>query len=147
MSRPTAYKWIERYHDGGVEAITDQSRARLTQHAKTSSEPERLLVKARRAHPTWDARKLLRYLGGRHDRVTWPAVSTAAAILVRHGLTKPRRKRHPPKHPGSTPLVTTAPNEVWTADYKGQFWMGDGELCSASSATRSRSATTTRATS
>ena len=129
VSRPTAYKWITRYRDGGAEALTDQSRARLTQHAKTSAEAERLLVDARRAHPTWGARKLLRYLSTRHDGVTWPAVSTAAAVLARHGLTKPRRKRRPPKHPGSTPLVTHAPNEVWTADYKGQFRMGDGELC------------------
>ena len=62
VSRPTIYKWIERFRDGGAEALTDRSRARLTQHAKTSSEAEALLVEARRAHPTWGARKLLPYL-------------------------------------------------------------------------------------
>lgn len=25
--------------------------------------------------------------------------------------------------------MTAAPNDVWTADYTGQFRMGDGELC------------------
>jgi transposase InsO family protein len=129
VSRPTVYKWIDRYRDGGAEALRDHSRARLTQHAKTDAEAERLLVEARRAHPTWGARKLLPYLTARHDGVLWPAVSTAAAILARHGLTKPRRKRRPPKHPGSTPLVAEAPNAVWTVDYKGQFRMGDGALC------------------
>ena len=129
VSRPTVYKWIARYRDGGAEALLDRSRARLTQHAQTDPEAERLIVEARRAHPTWGARKLLPYLARRHDGVWWPSASTAAAILERHGLTKPRRKRRPPKHPGSTPLVTTAPNEVWTADYKGQFRTGDGELC------------------
>jgi len=129
VSRPTVYKWIERYRDGGAEALLDRSRARRTQHAQTDPEAERLIVEARRAHPTWGARKLLPYLARRHGGVRWPSASTAAAILERHGLTKPRRKRRPPKHPGSTPLVTTAPNEVWTADYKGQFRTGDGELC------------------
>ena len=129
VSRPTVYKWIARYRDGGAEALIDRSRARLTQHAKTSAEAERLIVEARRAHPTWGARKLLRYLEGRHDGVAWPAVSTAAAILAGHGLTKKRRPRRPPKHPGSTPLVAEQPNAVWTADYKGQFRTGDGELC------------------
>ncbi len=129
VSRPTVYKWIERFKYGGAEALADRSRARSTQHARTSPEAERLLVEARRAHPTWGARKLLPYLAVRHDGVEWPAVSTAAAILARHGLTKPRRKRRPPKHPGSTPLVAEAPNAVWTVDYKGQFRMRDGELC------------------
>ena len=129
VSRPTVYKWVARYRDGGAEALADRSRARLTQHAKTDPEAERLLVEARRAHPGWGARKLLRYLAGRHDGVRWPADSTAAEILSRHGLTKKRRPRRPPKHPGSVPLVAAAPNAVWTADYKGQFRTGDGELC------------------
>ena len=129
VSRPTVYKWIARHRDGGAEALLDRSCARLTQHAQTDPEAERLIVEARQAHPTWGARKLLPYLARRHDGVRWPSASTAASILARHGLTKPRRKRRPPKHPGSTPLVTTAPNEVWTADYKGQFRTGDGELC------------------
>ena len=130
VSRPTVYKWVARYREGGAGALLDRSRARLTQHAKTDPTAERLVVDARRAHPSWGARKLLRYLVPRHPEVDrWPAPSTAAAALARHGLTKKRRKRRPPKHPGSTPLRTAAPNDVWTADYKGQFRVGTGELC------------------
>ena len=65
VSRPTVYKWIERYRDGGAEALLDRSRARRTQHAQTDPEAERLIVEARRAHPTWGARKLLPYLARR----------------------------------------------------------------------------------
>ena len=129
VSRPTVYKWIARHREGDAEALLDRSRARHTQHAKTDPEAERLIVEARKAHPTWGARKLLPYLAKRHEGVRWPAASTAAEILSRHGLTKPRRKRRPPKHPGSSPLVAEAPNAVWTVDYKGQFRMGDGALC------------------
>ena len=135
VSRPTVHKWIERFRDGGADALTDRSRARLTQHAKTSTEAEALIVEARRAHPTWGARKLIPYLAKRHAGVEWPAVSTAAALLQRHGLTKPRRSRRPPKHPGSVPLVAETPNAVWTADcarvraLKGQFRTRDGVYC------------------
>ena len=129
VSRPTVYKWIERYREGGATALADRSHARHEQRHRTCPEAERLIVEARRAHPSWGARKLLPYLAHRHDGVAWPAASTAAEILSRHGLTKPRRKRRPPKHPGSIPLAADTPNAVWTTDFKGQFRLGDGELC------------------
>jgi transposase InsO family protein len=129
VSRPTVYKWIKRHEKGGTEALMGHSRARLTQHAATSEQAEKLIVEARRAHPSWGARKLLPYLAKRHPDVAWPAISTAAALLTRHGLTKKRRARRPPNHPGSTPLVTEQPNDVWTADYKGQFKTRDGIYC------------------
>jgi putative transposase len=44
-------------------------------------------------------------------------------------LTRKRRPRRIPKHPGSVPLVADVPNAVWTADYKGQFKTRDGVYC------------------
>ena len=128
VSRPTVYKWIARYRDGGAGALADRPRVARTQPGQTPPETEALLVACREAHPSWGPRKLLLYLARRHPDVPLPAPSTVGALLDRHGLTKKRRPRRPPKHPGSTPLVTTAPNDVWTADYKGQFRTGDGEL-------------------
>lgn len=29
-------------------------------------------------------------------------------------------------HPGSVPIHTTAPNDLWTADFKGQFRTRNG---------------------
>jgi len=129
VSRPTLYKWIERFRDGGATALTDRSHARQSQRAQTDPDVEALIVDARRAHPSWGPRKLLPYLARRHPSVALPAPSTAGAILHRHRLTKPRRSRRPPKHPGSVPLVAAAPNAVWTADYKGQFKTRDGVYC------------------
>ena len=129
VSRPTVYTWLERYRDGGADALTDRSHARRMQSHQTPPEVERLIVEAREAHPSWGPRKLLPYLAGRHPDVALPAASTAGAILARHGLTKKRRPRRVPKHPGSAPLVTTAPNQVWTADFKGQFKTRDGVYC------------------
>ena len=129
VSRPTVYKWAERYRTGGAEALADRSRAPHRSPQQTPPEVEDAILDCRRVHPTWGPRKLLLYLAKRHPDLALPAPSTAGALLDRHGLTKKRRPRRPPKHPGSVPLVAEAPNAVWTADYKGQFRTGDGELC------------------
>jgi len=52
-----------------------------------------------------------------------------ADLLQRHALVRPRRRRRPIVHPGTGPLVTTAPNDLWTADFKGQFRTRDGVYC------------------
>ncbi len=50
-------------------------------------------------------------------------------ILRRHGLVpKPRYRRHI-GHPGKPTTLIAAPNDVWTADFTGQFKTGDGLYC------------------
>lgn len=129
VSRPTVYAWLARYQEGGAAALADRSSARHSQHAQTAPAVEALILDCRKAHPTWGPRKLLPYLARRHPDLALPAPSTAGAILARHGLTKKRRPRRVPKHPGSTPLTVSAPNQVWTADFKGQFKTSDGVYC------------------
>ncbi|MCU0636373.1 MAG: hypothetical protein MUE41_16010, partial [Gemmatimonadaceae bacterium] len=61
-----------------------------------------------------------------HD---WPAAGTAGALHKREGLVVPRRRRRVPTHPGEVDPITTVPNDLWTADFKGQFRTGDGIYC------------------
>src|SRR5262249_10138832 len=64
-----------------------------------------------------------------HPAQRWPAASTIGELLKRHGLVQARRRRHHTA-PHTQPFrEVTAPNDVWSADYKGQFVMGDGKLC------------------
>lgn len=130
VSRKTAYKWLARFREGGLDALDDQSRARHAQHAKTPPEIEALIVNARQRHPTWGVRKLLPWIAKRHPDARLPAASTAGAILKRHGLVEPRRRRRRvTTQSGARPLVAEAPCDVWTADYKGQFKTRDGVYC------------------
>lgn len=129
VSRKTAYKWIKRYREGGVEALADRSHEAHSQPNRTPPEVEAAIVACRKAHPTWGPKKLVTYLARRHPMLELPACSTAGAILKRHGLIKPRRRRRKPKHPGRVPLVTSAPCDVWGADFKGQFLLGSGIYC------------------
>ena len=73
---------------------------------------------------------LLDWLRPRHPRIhAWPATSTAGALLKREGLVAPRRRRRPSTHPGVVDPITTAPNDLWTCDFKGQFRTQDRVYC------------------
>jgi transposase InsO family protein len=57
-----------------------------------------------------------------------PAVSTAALILARQGLARSKR-RYRRAHPGCPKTIPQGPNDIWAADYKGQFRLKDGGYC------------------
>lgn len=128
VTRPTGYKWLARYRTGGAAALENHSRAPQHSPHRTAVEVELLLLAARRQYG-WGAKKLLQVLRGRHPDRTWPARSTVNAMLERHGLLRKHRRRRRWSHPGAAALHTDAPNQVWPADFKGQFKTGDGRYC------------------
>jgi putative transposase len=49
-------------------------------------------------------------------------------VLDRHGLVnKGRRRRYPPQGTGLS--APTQPNDLWCADYKGEFMLADRRYC------------------
>lgn len=129
VSRKTGYKWVSRYEELGASGLEDRSRRPHSSPHQTPEELVTALTEARRHHPTWGAKKLLAYLSRRDPDRPWPTRSVCCAILSRHGLVpKPRRRRRP-GHPGKPATLVTAPNEVWSADFKGQFKTRDGRYC------------------
>ena len=128
VTRPTGYKWITRHRVGGDAALTNRSRAPHRCPHRTSGELEALILAARHEYG-WGAKKLLQVLRNRHPDRSWPARSTLNAILERHALLDKNRRRRKWTHPGATPIHTDAPNQVWPADFKGQFKTGNGQYC------------------
>jgi putative transposase len=129
ISRRVGYKWVARYAEGGAPALADQRRVATTCPHRLADDVAARLLACRERHPTWGPRKLLAYLTRRQPRVAWPAASTVGALLQRHGVSRPRRRRPQPGHPGRPTTPMDAPNAVWTADFKGQFRTGDGVYC------------------
>ena len=130
VSRRIGYKWLARYEAEGRRGLVDRSRAPRHCPHKLSGELAELLISERTAHPHWGARKLLQVLRTRHPHLgRWPAPSTAADLLARRGLVQKRRRRRAPVHPGVVRPTTEAPNDLWTADFKGQFRTGDSRYC------------------
>jgi putative transposase len=62
ISRKTGYKWINRYEAEGPTGLLDRSRR---PHSSPDRTPEALrlaIIEARRRHPSWGAKKLLKLL-------------------------------------------------------------------------------------
>jgi putative transposase len=129
VSRNTIYRWINRYKDGGAEALQEASRAPYRHPNATPPETVSQLIQAKLEHPYWGPKKLVVWLGRRYPETHYPVPSTAQSILKKEGLVKARRlKRHTP--PYTEPFKTCLrPNDVWSMDYKGQFRTGDGKPC------------------
>jgi len=129
ISRKTGYKLFNRYKDHGLEALTDRSRRPVRYANQLPAQVESLIVACKRDKPHWGARKirelLIRKLAG---DVRVPAKSTVHAVLDRHGLVGRARQRR--NRAEGTPLSAgTAPNDLWCADYKGEFKLGNGRYC------------------
>lgn len=87
------------------------------------------ILEARRRHPSWGAKKLVVLLHKDHPRWGLPGRSTVCDILSRHGLVPKQRQRRRIGHPGKPTSAILAPNDLWCADYKGQFKTGNGLYC------------------
>lgn len=132
ISRKTGYKWLDRYDEEGQPGLQDRSHAPHHCPHRIAPEMAELICAARKQHPDWGPGKLLHWLAPRHpeiDPLAWPAVSTAGDLLARKDLVKKRRRRRTHQHPGVVPPTTHAPNDLWTADFKGQFPTRDGVWC------------------
>ena len=127
--RKTGYKIFDRYKEHGLEALTDRSRRPVRYANQLPGQIEGLIVSLKRDKPHWGARKLrellLRRLAG---DVRVPAISTIHAVLDRHGLVKRMNRRR--QRASGTPLSAgMAPNDLWCADYKGEFQLGNRTYC------------------
>lgn len=129
VSRKTGYKWIERYLRQGAAGLEERSRRPRRSPNETAEEIVTAILDARRRHPSWGGKKLLALLHRRHPRWLLPGRATACDILSRHGMVPTRRQRRRIGHPGKPTSQILAPNDVWSADYKGQFRTGDGRYC------------------
>ncbi|TPM71706.1 IS481 family transposase [Mesorhizobium sp. B2-3-3] len=131
ISRKTGYKIFDRYREEGLEALCDRSRRPVRYANQLPDQIERLIVESKREKPHWGARKirelLVRKLAG---DVRIPARSTVHAVLDRHGLVSQARKRNRANKAVGTELSQAVrPNDLWCADFKGEFRLGDGRYC------------------
>src|SRR5205085_10774762 len=129
VSRKTGYKWASRYEELGPSGLEDRSRRPHASPHQTPPELVAPILEARRHHPTWGAKKLLAHLTRRDPDLPWPSRSVCCALLSHHGLIKKPRRRRTVGHPGKPSSLIAAPNEVWSADFKGQFKTRDGRYC------------------
>ena len=86
------------------------------------------IVQLKRERPSWGAPKIREKLRRLHSDIPIPAISTVHAVLDRHGLVNHARKRRY-KAQGTTLSHPSRPNDLWCADYKGEFMLADRRYC------------------
>jgi transposase InsO family protein len=130
ISRKTGYKIFGRYKEHGLTALTDRSRRPVRYANQLPAQVESLIVRLRQEKPHWGARKLHELLVRRlNGDVRVPARSTIHAVLDRHGLVKRARDRRRNRAKGTPLSAGASPNDLWCADFKGEFKLGNGRYC------------------
>jgi len=129
ISRPTGYKWVARFAEEGAVGLGDRPRRPHHSPQATASDIVEQLVEIRRRHPSWGGKKIVRMCEDRMPDRALPHPSTVDDILRRKGLSRTRTRRRRPGHPGRPITTAQAPNDLWTADFKGEFRMGDRQYC------------------
>lgn len=128
ISRKTGHKIISRYHDCGLDGLTDRSRRPYRHANQLPFQIEKLIVRTKQDKPHWGAPKIRERLARLYPDVHTPAISTVHAVLDRNGLVT-RRKRRRNRAQGTALSDPRQPNELWCADYKGEFMLADKRYC------------------
>lgn len=130
ISRKTGYKLLKRYREEGPLALCDRSRRPVRYANQLPEQVERLIVDLKRGKPHWGARKirelLVRRLAG---DVRVPATSTIHAVMDRHGLVRRKARRRRNRAEGTALSAGNNPNDLWGADFKGEFRTGNRRYC------------------
>ena len=125
ISRTLGYKYLHRYEDYGFQGLYEVPRIPHSSPNKTSDDTITVIVGLRKEHPRYGAEKLRTLLLERFPERECPAISTINLILKRNGLVKAKKRvrRIKPVNPIFDPK---APNDIWSADFKGKLRLKDG---------------------
>jgi transposase InsO family protein len=130
VSRETGYKWLNRFKREGPEGLDERSRRPQTAPLATAEDLVAAVLKLRESYPRRGPKKLFVLLEKKFGAAT-PSVATIARVLKRFGMVR-RRSRFGravsivEKRPD---MRASAPNEIWTVDFKGWWRTQDGQRC------------------
>jgi len=128
ISRPTGYKIFNRYKESGLHGLEERSRRPYRYANRLPFQVERAILRIKRDYEDWGAPKIRDKLIKLYPMIPPPAKSTVHAVLDRHGLVNRRKKRRY-RAQGTALSEPHTPNELWCADYKGEFMLGNRQYC------------------
>lgn len=131
ITEKTGHKWLQRYGAGGPAALQDRSHAPHVPAHQIAAPMVAAILALREEQPTWGARKLREVLQREQPDQTWPAASTITTLLKRAGVlvSRPRARRERAAWAATHLTQPSAPNDVWAADFKGEFRLHRGPYC------------------
>jgi len=128
ISRPTGYRLIHNYEKIGIEGLRKKTRAPMNHPNKTKDEVIKKILKLKNKHKNWGAKKLRILLFNDFSNNEIPSIVTVHNILSKNGLVCPQKRLRRVK--AVFPIFDPDNcNDVWSADYKGKFKMGNNKYC------------------
>lgn len=129
ISRACAHKWIRRWKEYGESGLEELSRTPHHSPNQIGTSMVQALLALKAEYPSYGPVTLVDMLADR-DGNRPMAPSTAGRILERHGLVRRRgRRRYFASGAGERVMTVPGPGHTMTADYKGQFRLGNGQMC------------------
>jgi transposase InsO family protein len=129
ISRKTGYKIYDRYKESGAEALNDRSRRPYRYANQLPPQVVAQIIGLKNNKPHWGARKIRELLLRRlPSEIKVPSRSTIHAVLDRSGLVKRMGRRRNRAH-GTALSAGANPNDLWCADFKGEFTLGNKRYC------------------
>jgi putative transposase len=128
ITRRTGYKVYNRYKECGLEGLSDRSRRPYRHANQLPYQVQRAILLIKKEYPSWEAPKIKEKLKRQFPGIHQPATSTIHAVLDRHDLVKPNKRRRY-KAEGTPLSDAQRPNQLWCADYKGEFMLGNKRYC------------------
>lgn len=133
ISRKTGYKFRDRFLKDGPTGLLDESRRPVSSPNQTPPQVRELLLAAKKEKPHFGASKIRGFLLIKDPSLELPSRYTIQSIFAKEGLVTTRGKRRDrPKSAGcyqKSLAKSESPNELWCADFKGQFRLGNGRYC------------------
>jgi transposase InsO family protein len=123
ISRPTGYKWLDRYFEQGPAGLTNKSRRPMYSPEKTNEYVEKYIIELREENPEWGPKKLHKILSNHKEKKLYkypviPCKTTISKILKRNGLINQELSK---QNMGFERFEYDYPNELWQMDFKGYF--------------------------
>ncbi len=117
ISRTTAYKWINRYKQEGLDGLEEKSKKPINSPYKTPENIINLILETRNKFPAWGGRKIRAYLE-KQGHKNLPVPSTITKIFKQNNLID-KEKSDKRKH--FIRFEHENPNDLWQMDFKGNF--------------------------
>lgn len=130
ISRKTGYKWVNRYRECGSEGLHESSRRPHLCPIQTPYHLRKAIIELRRkSRIKLSSKKIQILLQQQFPNEDIPSKTTIYNILRQEDLigSRGRRARISPYAEPFSPVREA--NDLWTADFKGQFKIGNGKWC------------------
>jgi len=130
ISRKTGYKWMERYKQHAMAGLEERSRRPHQSPMSTPYPIRKAIIELRnKSRGVLGSKKIHALLAQRFPNQALPSKSTIYNILNAEGLVEPRKRRHRVSRYLHPLAPANEANILWSADYKGQFLLGNRQWC------------------